>query len=210
MTTMTSKLWTPTPDVIRVGQTPDLEMILYDLMGQVEDKMRTDGIVWCGKCQMPHRRHYHTEHPAEHGFLLGMARSLADLYDVPVILGDLGETLGMTDRSSIVLNHRQGDGSKAHVLLHELTHVVAGDWSRPTSRLAQDDMMIREELLAEATGYVTATALGLTTPFSAGYIAGYCPSGNDFSTKRYDILATSARFVKEMESIVRQEAMVAA
>lgn len=210
MTTTTSKLWTPTPDVFRVSQTPDLEAILHDLINQMNRKALEARSYWCGYCNLYHKDYGHEEHPTDHGFLLGPVAALVDRRGFPIRQEYLDGPSGMTDGCEIILDFDQSAGSKAHVLLHELTHAVASFYPGMRGYDPSEEGTRREEVLAESTAYVTATALGLHTPFSAFYLAGYEATQRDFDMKRGLILRTAESFVGELGALMRQEARVAA
>ena len=165
---------------------------------------------WCGQCCVYHKDYGKEDHPTDHGFFLGPVAALVDRRGFPISQEYLDGAHGMTDGREIIIDFDQSAGSKAHVLLHELTHAVASFYPGMRGYDPSEEGKLREEVLAESTAYVTATALGLHTPFSAFYLAGYEATQRDFDVKRGLILSTAEGFVRELGALMRQEARVAA
>lgn len=98
-------------------------------------------------------------------------RRLATLYGIEVKEVDLGSlTYGVATRQTIRINGRFEAGIKAPVLLHELSHIVAGH----TARQGKTKWSLQErELQVEASTFVLSQMVGGSHPHSAQYLLHY-------------------------------------
>ena len=90
----------------------------------------------------------------------------------PVRFGDTGEAFGVWSPSEGTITIK-ADAPKDHQLkslIHEWSHSIGV----PNPQAIEDGHRGSEEIVAEATAYVVAGALGLdTTGYSRGYVAGW-------------------------------------
>ena len=98
-------------------------------------------------------------------------RRLATMYDIEVRELDMGAlTYGTATRRSIRINNRFEPNVKAPVLLHELSHIVAGH----TAREGHTKWSLQErELQVEASTFVLCQMVGGQHPHSANYLLHY-------------------------------------